>query len=76
MIRSDLGKPTAAMFARGNTGWAREFVNSLVQGEPQELPEDYQSDSGRAAVYNAAKALKINVKSLTFNDKIWACRLS
>ena len=75
MQRPDLARPTASMFSRGNTGWAKTLVNSLIQGEPEELPEEYQTDSGRAAVYNAAKSLKITVKSLNFNDRIWACRL-
>ena len=76
MQRPDLAKPTLAMFARGNSGWAKNFVNSLIQGEPEQLPDEYQTESGRAAVYNAAKALKVTVKSLNFNDRIWVCKLS
>lgn len=76
MNKPGLIRPTADMFGRGNSSWAKNFVLSLIQGEPAELPEGHNSaddTSSRAAVYNAGKAENRRVATLEFNGKLWAC---
>lgn len=63
--------PAITLFGRGN-GWAKEFVKGLVLGEPQECPQ--QTETARTSIYAAAKALGYEVKTLTFNKKLWAAR--
>ena len=68
--------PSLSMFGRrsGGNGWAIAFVINLVQGEPKMLPDDHQDEGSRAAVYNAAKARKFKLSTLTYNGKIWAVK--
>lgn len=71
-MTTEVRRPSIDMFGkRGSNGWAKTFVNGLERGVPRELPAQYQTESGRAALYNAGKQAGRKLRTLTFDGTLW-----